>query len=174
MDNETCTLSGTLYFCTVLDDEEGIIGLSQDTSIDLMTRGFTEGEIGLTIREQKRGKRDKHGKAGAAAGGGSAYGEPGVLPPYNAGATSAAAAAAAGGYDTAAGVAAQPEGIGEGVRIWANLIAITVDDIERFQIRISTEAAKRLQSYGFRDLEPVTITIERLAHTHLSPYDARA
>ncbi|HIW77436.1 MULTISPECIES: hypothetical protein [Gordonibacter] len=174
MDNDTCTLSGTLYFCTVLDDEEGIIGLSQDTSIDLMTRGFTEGEIGLTIREQKRGGREGRGKTGAAAYGGSAYGEPGVLPPYGAGATSAAEAADAGGYDSAAGAAAPLEGIGEGVRIWANLIAITVDDIERFQIRISTEAAKRLQSYGFRDLEPVTITIERLAHTHLSPYDARA
>lgn len=109
--HETC---GTLFFIDGFCTKEGIVGLSQDDHLSLISRGFGDEEVALTVRSAQRSGRTA---------------------------------------------------CDEGVRLWASLLTIKVDEKEKFQIRLSAEAVERLKARGFLDLEPVALEIEKLPYT---------
>lgn len=105
---------GTLFFIDGFCTKEGIVGLSQDDHLSLISRGFGDEEVALTVRSAQRSGRTA---------------------------------------------------CDEGVRLWASLLTIKVDEKEKFQIRLSAEAVERLKARGFLDLEPVALEIEKLPYT---------
>lgn len=105
---------GTLFFIDGFCTKEGIVGLSQDDHLSLISRGFGDEEVALTVRSAQRSGRTA---------------------------------------------------CDEGVRLWASLLTIKVDEKEKFQIRLSAEAVERLKARGFLDLEPVALEIEKLSYT---------
>lgn len=105
---------GTLFFIDGFCTKEGIVGLSQDDHLSLISRGFGDEEVALTVRSAQRSGRTA---------------------------------------------------CDEGVRLWASLLTIKVDEKEKFQIRLSAEAVERLKARGFLDLELVALEIEKLPYT---------
>lgn len=63
MDEELYAVEGNLFFCTVMDRQECLIGLPEDAYVELMALGIGAEEVGLTIDRVNKGSLFKNDPA---------------------------------------------------------------------------------------------------------------